>query len=438
MKRTTFILFLMLIPIILVSTVNHLATFDKAFHFNNFKNNLMRTWRLNEVIEEEYDNNAWVLESKRVYVYNSVYTTRIDTLKIYGYDTSSSQWILSTKIAYIYDLTGQYVTGMSYLYYFMGMEVPFFRASAQYNPQNRLEMWTVEAYNMGTSQWNLFMWVKMFYNTNSFSSMYYYVPADDPDPQSWDKTTFTNDGAGRPLISINQTSIDSLNWVNEDRIEYNYHDNDTSTGDDFIALLNQMLFSFDYFDTGYSGIQIMFDEITDMYYDMGWENDHREVYTYDTQNRLTELLDRNWDNGWVDERQSLYEYDTNGNLTISTQYTWVARTWMQDTRLGYTFGLDTANDDNVMPVINDLNLTASPNPFYNEVSIRSYSKTTQPVNYSIYNTKGQLIRTISSFSNTKTNWDGRDSHNQTVSNGIYFIKAEVTGKSNTIKVLKLH
>lgn len=437
MKRITFGLFLMLVPIILMSTINNFATFDKAIHFNNFRNILMRTWRLNEVIEEEYDNNAWVFDSKRVYVYNPVFTTRVDTLKMYDYESSISDWVLVTKIAYTYDTTGQYVTEMMYLFYFMGTEIPFFRASAQYTPQNRLEMWTVEAYDMGTSQWSLYMWLKMFYNTNSLNAMWNYQPADDPDPQSWKKTTFTNDGAGRPIITVTQTSTDSVTWANTDRTEYNYHDNDTSTGDDFIAVLSLSILAFDYFDIGYSDINIMFEEITDMYYDMGWENEHREVYTYDTQNKLIELLERNWDNGWVDDKQSLFEYDTNGNLTVSTQYTWVARTWMQDTRLGYTFGLDTANDDNVAPIVNNLNLTTSPNPFYDDVSIRISSKITQPVKYSIYNTKGQLIRTFRAFSNTKTNWDGKDSNNQSVSNGIYFIKADVNGKSNTIKVLKL-
>ncbi len=46
-----------------------------------------------------------------------------------------------------------------------------------------------------------------------------------------------------------------------------------------------------------------------------WENSWRNIYSYDTENKLIEELDQGWNNNiWNDMFQVFYSYDTNNNL----------------------------------------------------------------------------------------------------------------------------
>ena len=63
------------------------------------------------------------------------------------------------------------------------------------------------------------------------------------------------------------------------------------------------------------------------------------------------------------------------------------------------------------------------------------------VNISIYNIKGQLIRTLVDESYErgfhKAIWNGKDTSGKSVSNGIYFYNLKVNGKSKAVKKMLL-
>ncbi len=93
------------------------------------------------------------------------------------------------------------------------------------------------------------------------------------------------------------------------------------------------------------------------------------------------------------------------------------------------------------PTAPTLSLTNYPNPF-NPVTTISYSVPKDAkVLLSIYNTKGQLVRTLVNgtvLSGThRVVWNGADDNGNKVSSGIYFSRIQTEGKSLTTKMLML-
>ncbi|HPT71906.1 MAG TPA: T9SS type A sorting domain-containing protein [Candidatus Cloacimonadota bacterium] len=82
-----------------------------------------------------------------------------------------------------------------------------------------------------------------------------------------------------------------------------------------------------------------------------------------------------------------------------------------------------------------------PNPFTSTANIRYTLSKSNEVNISIYNLKGQLVKTISNpQSKTGINsisWDGKDQSGEDTAAGIYFCKIKAGNKTLTSKVLRL-
>ncbi|HPT70704.1 MAG TPA: T9SS type A sorting domain-containing protein [Candidatus Cloacimonadota bacterium] len=94
-----------------------------------------------------------------------------------------------------------------------------------------------------------------------------------------------------------------------------------------------------------------------------------------------------------------------------------------------------SNDDPIAP--NPLfSLHVSPNPFRNEVKLEMPDKANSPADIAIYNIRGQLVKKWEHMRESTLTWDGRDSNNMKVSNGVYLIKATANGKSHTGKIVK--
>ena len=79
-----------------------------------------------------------------------------------------------------------------------------------------------------------------------------------------------------------------------------------------------------------------------------------------------------------------------------------------------------------------------PNPFNPSTTI-SYKLSSQELNnarITIYNTKGQLIRTFSNLSsNGSIVWDGKDNNNNIVNSGVYFYKLDYIETSQVRKMI---
>ncbi|GEM_PF-5436474 len=108
----------------------------------------------------------------------------------------------------------------------------------------------------------------------------------------------------------------------------------------------------------------------------------------------------------------------------------------------YDISQAVSNDDPALPVPPVSKLYQSyPNPFISGTEIGYDIAKAGPVNLSIYNTKGQLVRQIvneqqknGSYSVT---WDGTDSNNNKVSSGVYFFRLETAEGTRSRKCLLL-
>jgi len=97
-----------------------------------------------------------------------------------------------------------------------------------------------------------------------------------------------------------------------------------------------------------------------------------------------------------------------------------------------------ANEDQIAPTISVLQQN-HPNPFHSETSISFTLSKDSPVNLSIYNVKGQLVKTLANGLTKKGentyNWDGTDGNGRSVSSGLYFFKLNSEGKTETRKMM---
>lgn len=98
-----------------------------------------------------------------------------------------------------------------------------------------------------------------------------------------------------------------------------------------------------------------------------------------------------------------------------------------------------AIEDPITPV--PIEFSVYPNPFNNMVSLKYFLKNSTQHSFAVYNIKGELIKSIYSGYQAKgeqiLTWDGRDNHNNSVSNGIYLVQSKQGNVINTQKVIKV-
>lgn len=161
------------------------------------KNNPVRTWRLDQ-ISGEYYAGVWTTDSRTDYVYSFAYPTRLDTLKAYA--LSGDEYFLMRKMVYEYDQTGQNCIQVTTFDTDGCTFSPSYRTTYQYDTQNRVSMIVWDAYDIETSEWDFTCWGKIYYNASSLNYLVDYYAAYEEDSPYWDKTTYVNDGQGRPIF----------------------------------------------------------------------------------------------------------------------------------------------------------------------------------------------------------------------------------------------
>ncbi len=108
----------------------------------------------------------------------------------------------------------------------------------------------------------------------------------------------------------------------------------------------------------------------------------------------------------------------------------------------YSYNINTATDDEHIDN-NEISLSSYPNPFSTSTTISFELKSNlhNPSEIKIYNIKGQVIKTITSFPNGGLGtrdfvWDGRDDNGNEVGTGVYFYKLN-NNDDHIGKVVKL-
>ncbi|HNU98202.1 MAG TPA: DUF5689 domain-containing protein, partial [Candidatus Syntrophosphaera thermopropionivorans] len=99
-----------------------------------------------------------------------------------------------------------------------------------------------------------------------------------------------------------------------------------------------------------------------------------------------------------------------------------------------------ANDDEVLIPRNIELLGNFPNPFNPETTIRFRMDKSAPAELTIYNEKGQVVKTINTITTQGINsvvWDGKDLSGKQVSSGVYFFRLKSGSYSSTKKMVMM-
>jgi len=107
--------------------------------------------------------------------------------------------------------------------------------------------------------------------------------------------------------------------------------------------------------------------------------------------------------------------------------------------LEITFPLSTSIDNPVATPVVSMLKQNYPNPFNPETTIKFDLPKSGAANLSIYNTKGQLVKTlvsgVVSKGEQKFSWKGTDNFGNVVASGLYFYKLNANGKTETRKMM---
>ncbi len=95
----------------------------------------------------------------------------------------------------------------------------------------------------------------------------------------------------------------------------------------------------------------------------------------------------------------------------------------------------------IIPEINKLSVTNYPNPFNPETIIQMNIPRSSQVKLSVYNLKGQLVKTLVDeyldAGQHKYIWDGTDSRGNHTASGLYFYRLENEGQTINRRMLLL-
>jgi len=96
-----------------------------------------------------------------------------------------------------------------------------------------------------------------------------------------------------------------------------------------------------------------------------------------------------------------------------------------------------ATDDPVTPATPEPELTCYPNPFRGSTNVKFSQIDSSPNTVAIYNTRGQLVRTLVSSQKMSPgehslSWDGKDDRDSPVAAGIYLCRL-VTGQASVAR-----
>ena len=108
-------------------------------------------------------------------------------------------------------------------------------------------------------------------------------------------------------------------------------------------------------------------------------------------------------------------------------------------QITFPLPIDPSNDDNSIPAVSNMLHQNYPNPFNPSTTIVFDMPAAGAANLSVYNLKGQLVKTLTNESKPagrhSFTWDGTDSLNRPVSSGVYFYRLTAAGHTESKKMV---
>jgi hypothetical protein len=125
-----------------------------------------------------------------------------------------------------------------------------------------------------------------------------------------------------------------------------------------------------------------------------------------------------------------------GRASYSNQTATNSRAWLS------AVSTTVANDDPTAPATPEPELTCYPNPFRGSTSVKFNQIDNSPTTIAIYNTRGQLVRTLVNSQKLSPGehtvaWDGKTDSSQLTAAGVYFYKMTSGRFSSTRKMIMM-
>ncbi len=405
---------------------------------NILKSSLSTTQVLDSTLSYSWDSSSsdWNISSKTLYSYDSD-GNRIQGLD-YSLDKSSSKWEFSSKTEYSYDAYGNYVLWNVFNWDSdNSIWVNCYKYDFAYDSDENEIQEIYSDWNATINEWVIEYKGDYSYNEDGTYAMdleSYYTGEGELEDSS--KTVYNYDSDGnRTSIYYYEWDSSSSEWVTYDKYEYTY-DSDGN--------MSQYL-SYDWNTTSSE-----------------WVISSKTEYTYDSNGNQTQQWTYSWDSSnseWVNSYKYEYSYDSNNKMTLRLYYTWDSSSseW-ENGFWKYEYGFDSEGnrtqliisiwDDDTSAYIGsskyvyyygELNTTGIndkeistiklyPNPVSDNLYISLTDKTTEAT-FVLYSLGGQQIITKDIEQSDYISL-------ASLKSGIYYYTITVDGKKQSGKIIK--
>jgi len=178
------------------------------------------------------------------------------------------------------------------------------------------------------------------------------------------------------------------------------------------------------FDKNYAAQSISFEQWDD--WGESWYPVTSSFYGVLANNSQIALI-----NGQPNNYTGYFYFDEHGSY-IGRDIVYTNNT-VDEYQVNWTYSVPN-NDPTETPAVQMI--SAYPNPFNSDLNIKLDCKTLINSDISIYNIKGQLIKSWKGVKSNELTWDGRDKDNKPVKSGVYLIKAGQGQDTSVVKVIK--
>ncbi len=434
MKKLVFPVLALVLPVLVFAS----AFGTKALSPIGFKINKTDVYRLAQQIMYEYDSVDWTTQMRVNHYYNQEYPDMPDSMIVDFYDHENMQWVEGVYSAYAtYNDFGHILEfNLS-----LGWEGIALKGVPQYDDQHRLTKFFTYTLEQGIEEWMPSSRLHIIYGAGTTFEVFGWDNPYDSEEEydSYFRSMFIFDDAGRILEEISFASQDSLTWRHDGKSVYTYHPQDTTSGESFIEYiavylpLSYMMDSFDF--PGKIIAQEWFWWSGD-----DWVPGSKDLTEFDDEIRKTVTTQYYRDgfmDEWIPDYRKLFTYDQNGNQAEQIdEYHYDNQFWPIE-KVEFIWETYTSVTDPALAPVADLHINAYPVPFSDQVKIRLDSSSKAELKLRIYNARGQIVRQFSAPAGTTLTWDGRAQNGRPVASGIYYLRANQGNLKATSKILHI-
>jgi hypothetical protein len=357
-----------------------------------------------EVLHQNWENEQWVNDQLQIYSYDE----NGFLVEIVYKEWEENEWIISFRAV---STNNEFGWPLETYMQIWDSNNNIWLDMAHYTTNYNEDGWPL--YSLIQVNFNG-VWTNMMQMTYSWSGdllMEILFEVWDSALNIWENMELTTyDYEGEDLIQLLEQEWDGNVWLN-DEIEYFTYDNNHH----------------------------LLEELKKHWSDNAWWNEKFDTYVYDNQWHELEQLTKIWNNeSWQDYEIKYQTWNSDFVVERLVQRWENGRIWVNESYVTITYGEAFSPED---VLAQSMIMANYPNPFNPTTTISfSLSKNSDVTTLEIFNSKGQLVKTLIHSSlpvgNYRVEWNGKNEQQESVASGIYFYRL-VSGKSAQIRKMIL-